>query len=226
MTKHDETYPCFLYAGGENPQQKNGSGLVFLWFDSCKEEILMSLVELLLIAVSMSMDAFAVSICKGLSVKRVTPKQCLAVGGWFGGFQGLMPALGFVLTSLFASLITSISHWIAFGLLFFIGGNMIREALDKDEEEVDDSFSFMTMLTLAVATSIDALAMGVTLNLQGANILLAAPMIGITTAILSPIGLKVGNLFGSVYKNKAELAGGVVLCALGVKILLEGLGIL
>jgi len=186
----------------------------------------MNFFELLLIAVSMSMDAFAVSICKGLSVRRVTLKQCLAVGGWFGGFQGIMPVIGFVLTSLFASLIISISHWVAFGLLLMIGGNMIREALDPDEEEVDDSFAFMTMLTLAVATSIDALAMGVTLKLSGANILIAAPLIALTTAILSPIGLKVGNVFGSRYKNKAELAGGVVLVGLGVKILLEGLGIL
>ena len=186
----------------------------------------MSMIELMLIAVSMSMDAFAVSICKGLSVRKVTLKQSLAVGGWFGGFQGVMPVIGFVLTSLFASLITSISHWIAFVLLLFIGGNMIREAMDKDVEEVDDSFSFMTMLTLAVATCIDALAMGVTLNLSGANIWLAAPMIAITTAVLSPIGLKVGNLFGAKYKNKAELAGGIVLVGLGIKILLEGLGIL
>lgn len=192
----------------------------------CQEEIHMSFIELLLIAVSMSMDAFAVSICKGLSVRKVTPKQCLAVGGWFGGFQGLMPVIGFVLTSLFASLITSISHWIAFGLLLMIGGNMIRESLEKEEEEVNDSFSFMTMLMLAVATSIDALAMGVTLNLSGANIWLAAPMIAITTAVLSPIGLKVGNVFGAKYKSKAELAGGLVLVGLGVKILLEGLGIL
>ena len=186
----------------------------------------MSFFELLLIAVSMSMDAFAVSICKGLSVRQVTLKQELLVGGWFGGFQGIMPAIGFALTSLFASLITSVSHWIAFVLLLFIGGNMIREACDKDAEEVDDSFAWKTMLTLAVATSIDALAMGVTLNLQGANILIAAPMIAVTTFFLSPVGLKVGNLFGTKYKNKAELAGGVVLVGLGVKILLEGLGIL
>ena len=186
----------------------------------------MSIIELLLIAVSMSMDAFAVSICKGLSVRKVTPKQCLAVGGWFGGFQGVMPALGYILTSLFAALIISISHWIAFGLLLMIGGNMIRESLEKDEDEVNDSFSFMTMLTLAVATSIDALAMGVTLNLSGANILIAAPLIAVTTAILSPLGLKVGNIFGAKYKSRAELAGGIVLVGLGVKILLEGLGVL
>ena len=186
----------------------------------------MNLFELFLIAVSLSMDAFAVSICKGLSVRRVTVKQCLAVGGWFGGFQGIMPVLGFVLTSLFAGLITSVSHWIAFALLLFIGGNMIHESFQKDDDEVDDSFAFMTMLTLAVATSIDALAMGVTLNLAHANIWIAAPLIAITTGVLSPIGLKVGNVFGTKYKNKAELAGGIVLVGLGVKILLEGLGIL
>ena len=186
----------------------------------------MGFVELLLIAVSMSMDAFAVSICKGLSVKKVTGKQMLTVGAYFGGFQGVMPALGFALTALFASLITSISHWIAFVLLLFIGGNMIRESMDKDCEECDDSFTFATMLPLAIATSIDALAMGVTLNLQGANIFLAAPMIAVTTFLLSPVGLKVGNVFGTKYKSKAELAGGVVLVLLGVKILLEGLGIL
>ena len=183
----------------------------------------MSFIELLLIAVSMSMDAFAVSICKGLSVRKVTPGQCLAVAGWFGGFQGVMPVIGFVLTSLFASLICSISHWIAFGLLIFIGGNMIRESLDKDVEEVNDSFSFLTMLTLAVATSIDALAMGVTLNLSGANILVAAPLIAVTTAVLSPIGLKVGNVFGAKYKSRAELFGGIVLILMGVKILIEHL---
>lgn len=186
----------------------------------------MGIVELLLIAVSMSMDAFAVSICKGLSVRKVTGKQMLTVGGYFGGFQGVMPAIGFALTSLFAGLITSVSHWIAFVLLTFIGSNMIRESLDKECEEIDDSFSFATMLPLAVATSIDALAMGVTLNLQGANIFIAAPLIAVTTFLLSPVGLWVGNLFGAKYKSKAELAGGVVLMLLGIKILLEGLGVL
>lgn len=186
----------------------------------------MTLIELLLIAVSMSMDAFAVSICKGLSVQKATLKQGLTVGLWFGGFQGLMPIIGFFLTSLFAGLITSISHWIAFVLLLFIGGNMIREALSRDEEEVDCSFCCKAMFPLAVATSIDALAMGVTLNLSGANIWLAAPLIAVTTFILSPVGLKVGNVFGAKYKSKAELAGGIVLVGLGVKILLEGLGIL
>ena len=186
----------------------------------------MGFIELLLIAVSMSMDAFAVSICKGLSVRRVEKKHALSVGLWFGGFQGLMPVIGFALTALFAGYIEAVSSYIAFVLLIFIGGNMIREAIGKEEEEVDDSFSFRTMLTLAIATSIDALAVGVTLRLQGADILLAAPMIAVTTGVLSPIGLKVGNVFGARYKSKAELAGGVVLVALGIKFLLEGLGVL
>ena len=186
----------------------------------------MGFIELLLIAVSMSMDAFAVSICKGLSVRRVEKKHVLSVGLWFGGFQGLMPVIGFALTALFAGYIEAVSSYIAFVLLVFIGGNMISEALCKEEEEVDDSFAFRTMLTLAIATSIDALAVGVTLRLQGADILLAAPMIAVTTGVLSPIGLKVGNVFGARYKSKAELAGGVVLVALGIKFLLEGLGVL
>ena len=186
----------------------------------------MGFIEMLLIAVGMSMDAFAVSICKGLSVRRIEPKHALSVGLWFGGFQGLMPVIGFALTAIFAGYIESLSAYIAFVLLVFIGGNMIREALSKDEEEIDDSFRVMTMLTLAVATSIDALAVGVTLKLQGANILIAAPLIAVITGVLSPVGLKVGNVFGAKYKSKAELAGGVVLIGLGVKFLLEGLGVL
>ncbi len=186
----------------------------------------MTIIELLLIAVSMSMDAFAVSICKGLSVRKATLRQGLTVGLWFGGFQGLMPLIGFFLTSLFSGLITSVSHWIAFVLLLFIGGNMIREALSREEEEVDASFCCKAMFPLAIATSIDALAMGVTLNLSGANIWVAAPLIAVTTFVLSPVGLKVGNVFGARYKSKAELIGGLVLVGLGVKILLEGLGVL
>ena len=186
----------------------------------------MGFIELLLIAVSMSMDAFAVSICKGLSVRKVEPKHALSVAAWFGGFQGMMPLIGYALTNLFADLIASISFWIAFVLLVFIGGNMIRESLSGEEEEIDDSFSVKTMLTLAVATSIDALAMGVTLNLSGADIRIAAPLIAAITAILSPIGLKVGNVFGAKYKNKAEFVGGAVLVGMGVKILLEGLHVI
>ncbi len=186
----------------------------------------MTIIELLLIAVSMSMDAFAVSICKGLSVRKATFRQGLTIGVWFGGFQGLMPLIGFFLTAIFSGLITSVSHWIAFVLLVLIGGNMIRESLSRDEEEVDDSFCCKAMFPLAVATSIDALAMGVTLNLSGANIWIAAPMIAVTTFVLSAIGLKVGNVFGMKYKSKAEFIGGVVLVGLGIKILLEGLGVL
>lgn len=186
----------------------------------------MGFIEMLLIAVSMSMDAFAVSICKGLSVRRVEPKHALSVGLWFGGFQGLMPVIGFALTALFAGYIEAVSGWIAFVLLAFIGGNMIREALSKEEEEVDDSFVFRTMLMLAIATSIDALAVGVTLRLQGAVILEAAPLIAVTTGVLSPIGLMVGNIFGARYKSRAELAGGVVLVGLGIKFLLEARGVL
>ncbi len=186
----------------------------------------MGFIEMLLIAVSMSMDAFAVSICKGLSVRKIKPEHALSVGLWFGGFQGLMPVIGYALTAIFAGYVEAVSSYIAFGLLAFIGVNMIREALGKDEEEIDDSFCVKTMLTLAIATSIDALAVGVTLNLQGANILVAAPLIAVTTGVLSPIGLKVGNVFGARYKSKAELAGGIVLVGLAVKFLLEGLGIL
>ena len=186
----------------------------------------MGIIEMLLIAVSMSMDAFAVSICKGLSVRKIQPRHALSVGLWFGGFQGMMPVIGFALTALFAGYIEAVSAYIAFALLAFIGGNMIREALSKEEEEVDDSFAVKTMLMLAIATSIDALAVGVTLRLQGANILLAAPLIALTTGVLSPVGLKVGNVFGVRYKSKAELAGGIVLVGLGIKFLLEGLGVL
>ncbi len=186
----------------------------------------MTFIEMLLIAVSMSMDAFAVSICKGLSVQKIRPEHALKVGLWFGGFQGLMPVIGFALTALFAGFIEPVSKFVAFGLLAFIGGNMVREALSKEEEEIDDSFCCKTMFTLAVATSIDALAMGVALNTAGANIFVAAPLIAVITGVLSPVGLKVGNVFGARYKSKAELAGGLVLVGLGVKFLLEGLGIL
>lgn len=186
----------------------------------------MGFIEMLLIAVSMSMDAFAVSVCKGLSVRQIQPKHALSVGLWFGGFQGLMPVIGFALTALFSGYIESVSSYIAFALLAFIGVNMIREALSREEEEIDDSFGFRTMLTLAIATSIDALAVGVTLNLEHANILIAAPLIAVTTGVLSPIGLKVGNLFGARYKSRAELVGGLVLVGLAVKFLLAGLGIL
>ena len=185
----------------------------------------MSLMELFLIAVGLSMDAFAVSICKGLSVRKATVKHALCVGLYFGGFQALMPLIGYLLGTQFESFITNVDHWIAFVLLSFIGGNMIREALSHEEEKLDDSFSFKTMITLAVATSIDALAMGVTFAFLRVNIVPAVLLIGVTTFVLSAAGLKVGNVFGAKYKSRAELFGGVVLVLLGLKILLEHLGV-
>lgn len=186
----------------------------------------MGMMELFLIAVGLSMDAFAVSICKGLSVRKATLKQSLTVGAYFGGFQALMPALGFLLGVQFESFIVSIDHWIAFVLLAFIGGNMIREAFQKEEEEMNAAFDFKTMLPLAIATSIDALAMGVTFAFLQVNIVPAVLFIGVITFVLSAIGLKVGNVFGAKYKSRAELFGGVVLVLMGMKILLEHLGIL
>ena len=184
----------------------------------------MGLFDLIVIAVGLSMDAFAVSVCKGLSVQRIKPKHVLTVGAYFGGFQALMPLIGYLLGKQFESMITNIDHWIAFVLLGIIGGNMIREALnDCDCEEVNDSFSFKTMFPLAIATSIDALAIGVTFAFLRVNIIQAILLIGITTFGLSAVGLKIGNVFGTKYKSKAEIAGGVILVLLGIKILIEHL---
>lgn len=187
----------------------------------------MDIFELLLIAVGLSMDAFAVSVCKGLSVRRLRPRHYLLTGAWFGGFQALMPSIGFLLGSAFDQYISAFDHWIAFVLLAFIGGNMVRESLSGDEECHDDSFGLRTMFLLAVATSIDALAVGVTFALlPDVHILSAVSLIGVTTFLLSAVGLKVGNVFGLRYKARAELAGGVILILMGLKILLEHLGIL
>ncbi len=186
----------------------------------------MNFIDIFLIGVALSMDAFAVSICKGLSVKRVSAKHVLTVGVYFGGFQALMPTLGFLLGYKFESFITNIDHWIAFVLLALIGGNMIREALGDDDDNENDDFSFKAMLPLAVATSIDALAVGISFAFLGVDIVTAALLIGATTFVLSGVGIFVGNIFGSRYKTKAELAGGVVLILIGLKILLEHLGII
>ena len=188
----------------------------------------MSLWELFIIAVGLSMDACAVSICKGLSVKKVTLGHAAICGGYFGAFQALMPVIGFVLGVQFRDLITGIDHWIALILLGLIGANMIREALSKEEEEVDCSFCFRAMLPLAVATSIDALAVGVTFAVMdiGSKILFAVVFIGVVTFVLSAIGVKIGNLFGMKFKSKAELFGGVILILMGLKIFLEDLGII
>ena len=186
----------------------------------------MGLLELFVIAVGLSMDAFAVSICKGLSVRELKPKHALTVGVYFGGFQMLMPLIGFALGVRFQSFITSIDHWIAFVLLGLIGVNMIRESREQDEENLSDSFSFGTMLPLAVATSIDALAVGVTFAFLQVSILPAVCFIGATTFILSCIGIRIGHVFGLKYKSRAELFGGAVLILMGIKILLEHLGVL
>ena len=186
----------------------------------------MSLIELFLIAVGLSMDAFAVSVCKGLAMPKCTFKKAAIVGLWFGGFQALMPAIGYVLGAQFQETIASIDHWIAFVLLALIGGNMIHEALDNDEEEADASLDVKTMFLLAVATSIDALAIGITFAFLKVNIIPAVCFIGIVTFIISFAGVKIGNVFGARYRNKAEIVGGVILILLGLKILLEHLGFL
>ena len=187
----------------------------------------MKLLDLLITAIALSMDAFAVSIGKGLSVKQLKASHCLITGAYFGGFQALMPLLGFLLASSFASYIQKFDHWIACVLLVLIGANMLREAFSKEEEHTDASFAFKTMLLMAIATSIDALAVGVTFGLlPDVNIIAAITLIGSTTFILSGVGLKVGNVFGLRYKSKAELAGGIILILIGIKILLEHLGVI
>lgn len=186
----------------------------------------MGLIELFLIAVGLSMDAFAVSVCKGLAMPKCTFKKAAIVGLWFGGFQALMPAIGYILGAQFQEAIASIDHWIAFVLLALIGGNMIHEALDNDEEEADASLDVKPMFLLAVATSIDALAIGITFAFLKVNIIPAVCFIGIVTFIISFAGVKIGNVFGARYKNKAEIVGGVILILLGLKILLEHLGFL
>lgn len=197
--------------------------MVFIIYPNLKKETIMSLFSLFLIAVGLSMDAFAVSICKGLAMKKITIKKAGIVGLWFGGFQALMPLIGYFLGSRFEKYITSIDHWIAFVLLVLIGLSMIKEALSKEEECANDSLDAKTMLLLAVATSIDALAVGVTFAFLQVNIVPAVSFIGIITFLLSAVGIKVGNVFGIKYKAKAELAGGIILILMGCKILMEHL---
>lgn len=188
----------------------------------------MSFGELLLLAVGVSMDALAVAICKGLSIRELKWKHCLIVGGWFGAFQALMPTIGWLLGSAFADLVGSVDHWIAFVLLLIIGGNMIREALSKseDEEGCDPSLAVGTMLMLAVATSIDALALGVTFAFLRVNVLIAVLAIGLCTFLISAAGVRIGHVFGRRFKSKAEFFGGAVLILIGLKILLEHLGLI
>ncbi len=184
----------------------------------------MGLWELLLIAVSLSMDAFAISICKGLALEKLEKKHMIIVGAYFGGFQALMPIIGYVLGEQVISLIDHVDHWIVFGILGLIGANMIREAFS--EEEVTAGLDVKTMLLLAVATSIDALAIGVSFALMYVRILPSALLIGCTTFSISAFGVYVGSRFGTRYKRGAEILGGVVLIILGTRILLQGLGII
>ena len=188
----------------------------------------MGFLELFILAVGLSMDAFAVSVCKGLAMKKASRRAQLCCGAWFGGFQALMPLIGYFLGTLFLDAISAIDHWIAFGLLVLIGVNMLREAMGSEEEEAADAdLSVKTMFLLAVATSIDALAVGISLAMAGVgSIWLAVLLIGVTTFVLSVIGVRVGNVFGSRYEKKAETVGGVILILLGVKILLEHLGVI
>lgn len=188
----------------------------------------MGTLELILLGIGLSMDAFAVSVCKGLAAGRVRTKHMCVAGAWFGGFQALMPLIGFMLGSVFYTYIMSFDHWIAFVLLAFIGGKMIKEALGGEESEADTdaSFGFMTMLIMAIATSIDALAVGITFAFLNVNIWFAIAIIGITTFICSAAGVKIGSVFGARFQSKAEIAGGVILILIGLKILLEHLGIL
>lgn len=184
----------------------------------------MSLFEIFLVGIGLSMDAFAVSVCKGLSVKKLSIKHELIVGLYFGGFQAFMPLLGYGLGVSFRKQIESFDHWIAFILLVLIGINMIREAISGEEEDVCPCFSFKNMMLLGIATSIDALAVGVTFAFLGIEIYSSIAIIGLTTFIISIAGVKIGNVFGSRYKSKAEVVGGAILILLGFKILLEHLG--
>lgn len=186
----------------------------------------MSLIELFLIAVGLSMDAFAVAVCKGLAMPKMSWKGAAIVGLYFGGFQALMPFLGYLLGAGFKDAISAYDHWVAFILLALIGGNMIRESREDEEESLDASLSFRSMVLLAIATSIDALAVGVTLAFLDVPILSSVCFIGVVTFCLSLVGVKVGNVFGCKYKSKAEFVGGLVLILIGLKILLEHMGVI
>ena len=194
----------------------------------------MSILELFILAVGLSMDAFAVAICKGLATQKLKPRHMLTVGAWFGGFQAVMPLIGYFVGTAFAKYVTAIDHWIALVLLCGIGANMIKEAFEKEEENEcecgRDGYTFKTMFVMAIATSIDALAAGISLamDLNGNNTyaFIAVAFIGIITFTLSAVGVKIGNIYGAKFKSKAEFAGGAILILLGIKILLEHLGVI
>lgn len=191
----------------------------------------MLFLELILLGVGLAADAFAVSVCKGLAVGKVKPRQMITVGLWFGGFQALMPTIGYYLGQYALEFIESFDHWIAFVLLALIGANMIREAFSDDEDKLEengnDPFAAKEMVVLAVATSIDALAVGIALAMmQKYSIGAAAAVIGVITFVLSAIGLRIGAIFGDKYKKPSEIAGGIILILIGLKILLEHLGVI
>lgn len=186
----------------------------------------MGVIELLVLSVGLAMDAFAVAICKGLSMSKMEWKNAIIIGLYFGFFQAFMPVVGYLLGVNFQDKISNIDHWIAFLLLGIIGINMIKEAISKETDISNDSIKFKDMIILAIATSIDALAIGITFAFLKVNIILAASLIGIITFVISVIGVKVGNIFGDKYEKKAELAGGIILILLGIKILLEHLNII
>lgn len=187
----------------------------------------MGIGELLLIGIGLSMDAFAASVCQGLKMRKISPKQTLIIALFFGGFQALMPLIGWVLGKQFETYITSIDHWIAFVLLAFIGGKMVFDALKQEDDDKDDSpFSVREIFLLAIATSIDALAVGITFAFLQTNIWVSISIIGCTTFLLSAVGVFIGHKFGTKHKNKAELAGGIILILIGLKILLEHLGVI
>ncbi len=188
--------------------------------------IVMTFLELFLIAIGLSMDAFSVSICKGLTTKKFSWPMALICGLWFGGFQVLMPIIGYYLGAQFQEMIEAYDHWIAFGLLFLIGANMIREAVWGKEESQDGSLGFKTMLLLAIATSIDALAVGVSFACIRVKLWSSVIVIGLTTFAFSVLGVKIGNVFGSKYEKSAEIIGGIILIIIGLKILLEHLGVI
>ena len=186
----------------------------------------MGVLEILLIAIGLAMDSFAVSICKGLSMRKMNWKKAIIIGLYFGIFQALMPVIGYFLGSSFESLVTRIDHWIAFVLLVAIGGNMLKEAFGKNSENCNDDVDFKTMIILAIATSIDALAVGITFTFLNTNLILAVSIIGIVAFVWSVVGVKIGNKFGAKYGRKAEVVGGLILIFMGVKILLEHLGVI
>lgn len=186
----------------------------------------MGIFEILLVGIGLAMDAFAVSICKGLSMKKMSWKNAIIIALYFGIFQALMPLIGYFLGMTFESIVTTFDHWVAFALLTLLGGGMIKESFDNEDEKKNDKIDFKTMVVLAIATSIDALAIGITFAFFDVNIVLAISLIGIITFIISILGVKIGNRFGDKYQNKAQLLGGIILVLLGFKILLEHLGII